>query len=91
MAKGVLENSISKKRGQTVQARVGVGTQKETKAGKATRTAELCTFDRCEIEWQKSHFPEGGCWAPESYLKGWFQYTDESVCSIPIIQSELLP
>ena len=66
-----------------------MGTQKETKQSKGQGDEERRQIYRSQEERRVSEDIERGRWAQDSYLKGWFEYTDESFCSEAQFKQEL--
>jgi hypothetical protein len=58
-----------------------MGAPQKAKTSKGPSHEELRQSYRSEEERRLCEDIERGRWAPDSYLKGWFEYVDESLCS----------
>ena len=83
------DNAIHVKREKRLSGGVTLGTSQKTTKGKGPGHEEYSQIARSEKERKLSEDLERGRWAPDSYLKGWLEYTDESFRSESDIQQEL--
>jgi hypothetical protein len=66
-----------------------MGASQKTAKGKGPSHEEFSQGISSEKDRRIREDIERGRWAPDSYLKGWFEYTDESFRSKALYQSEL--